>query len=474
MTVPGNRGNRTTISPGSRTAASPLSGFSRITLSAPNTRADVAVPNSVPVAAFLPVLLRQLGQDPEVAVPGHGGWRLCRLDGRQLDLSRSMDANEVRDGDVLVLQPLRAVVDEPLYDDVVELVGKHAIGERWSARERRVAAAVVGGLAALTALAALARLPEHRVLSASICIAVAVVLLLGGLAVSRAAGDLAGGGFVATLAGPYAAVGAALYLSGGWDRNRLLVACAALLLVAAVLPAMVGGYEAVAGGYAVLALFGALAGVVAVADDTGAARPAALVAPLALATTTILPPLALRLARLPRPQLALTAPELADLPGEVDHASTTERVANARALLTGLTSGALAITAVGCIVLGAAHNGWARALAGVLVALVFLRTRLYAARQPVLISVVAAVVACAGVGVWALTTAGVRPLKVAAVVAGVLALGALIVGLTAGRWEASPRQRRLVDMIETLLLISVAPLVLGVWDVYSNIFHLGD
>jgi type VII secretion integral membrane protein EccD len=380
----------------------------------------------------------------------------------------------VRDGDVLVLQPLRAVVDEPLFDDVVELVGRNAVGERWTTRERRAASAVVGGLAALLALAALARMPRHGVLEASICVAVAVVLLLGGLAVSRAAGDLAGGGFVATVAGPFAAVGAALYVSGGWDRDRLLVACAALLLVAAALPAVVGGYEAVAGGYAVVAVFGALGGLLAAVGHTGATRPAALIAPLALATTTMLPPMALRLARLPRPQLALTAPELAELPGEVDQAVTTQRVANARALLTGLTSGALAVTGVGCIALAVSGDTWARSLAGVLVALVFLRTRLYAARQPVMIAVLAATIASLGIGISFLTSSQVRPLAVAAAVAGVVAVGALVVGATAGRWEASPRQRRLVDLLETLMLVAVAPLVLGVWDVYSKIFHLGD
>src|SRR5213078_2135154 len=133
--------------------------------------------------------------------------------------------------------------------------------------------------AALTALVALARLPQHT-MAASICVAAAVVLLLGGLAVSRAAGDLGGGGFVAMLAGPYAAVGAALYVSDGWDRNRLLVACAALLLVAAALPAVVGGFEAVAGGFAVLAVFGAGGGLLSVAGRAGAARAAAVVGAL--------------------------------------------------------------------------------------------------------------------------------------------------------------------------------------------------
>lgn len=454
-------------------APSPLSGFSRITLAAPRTRADVAVPNSVPVAAFLPVLLRQIGQDTEANVPGHGGWRLCRVDGRRLDLTRSMDANEVRDGDVIVLQPLRSVVEDPLFDDVVELVGRDAVGERWTARERRLASAAVGGLGALSVLAALARMPRHGVLEAAICVAVAAVLLLGGFAVSRAAGDLAGGGFVAALAGPFAAVGTALFLGGGWNRDRLILACAALLLVAAVLPALVGGYEAVAGGCAVLAVFGALGGLLSLLGHAGATRAAAIIAPLALATTTVLPPLALRLARLPRPQLALTAPELAELPGEVDQAVTVERVANARNLLTGLTTGALTVCALGSVLLASSGNHWAQGLAGVLVALVFLRARLYAARQPVLIAVAAATVALAGAAVVALTASGVRPLAIVAVAAAAIALVALGVGATAGRWEASPRQRRLVDIGETLLLVSVAPLVLGVWNVYRTIFNLG-
>src|SRR5205809_272423 len=84
----------------------------------------------------------------------------------------------------------------------------------------------------------------------------------------------------------------------------------------------------------------------------------------------------------------------------------------------------------------------------------------------------AAAAASAGVAVWALTRADTRPLAVTAAVAAVVAIGALVAGATAGRWEASPRQRRLADMLETLLLVSVAPLVLGAWDVYSKIFHL--
>jgi len=34
------------------------------------------------------------------------------------------------------------------------------------------------------------------------------------------------------------------------------------------------------------------------------------------------------------------------------------------------------------------------------------------------------------------------------------------------------RMRRLVDVVETLMLVSVAPLILGVWHVYSIVFDL--
>jgi hypothetical protein len=178
------------------------------------------------------------------------------------------------------------------------------------------------------------------------------------------------------------------------------------------------------------------------------------------------------LARLPRPQLALTAPELAELPGEIDQALTEQRVATARELLTGLSSGALAVTAVGAIVLTASGDAWARSLAGVLVALVLLRSRLFAARQPVFVGIAAAVVALIGLAATTIPDATQRELVVTALVSAVVAIGALVVGVTAGRWTASPRQRRLVDVLETLLLVSVAPVVLGVWRVYSTLFHL--
>ncbi|WP_375484678.1 type VII secretion integral membrane protein EccD [uncultured Jatrophihabitans sp.] len=455
------------------TATSPLSGFSRITLSAPTTRADVAVPNSVPVAAILPVLLRHVGQDSAVTVPGRNGWQLLRLDGRALDLAHSMDTNDVRDGDLLILQPADSIVDEPLFDDVVEVISSDAVRERWSLHERRLTAGVLGVAGALVALAALARAPRHGVLVAGICIAAAVLLLLAGLAVSRAAGDLAGGGVVAALAGPFAAVGAPLFVAGPWDRNRLLLACGALLVVAAVLPAVVGGFEAVAGGFAVLAVFGAIGAIITVTGDVSATRAAAVVAPLALALTTTLPALSLRLARLPRPDLASTAAELAELPGEIDQQRTAVRVASARVLLAGLSAGVFGVATVATLVLATSRSMAPQVLAGVLIALIMLRGRLFAARLPVLVSVVAGAAALLGYAAIELLRHDTLPLAVTAAVAGGLGLVALAVGSTAGRWEATPRQRRLLDLLETLLLVAVAPLVLAVWDVYTKIFHLG-
>jgi len=276
-------------------------------------------------------------------------------------------------------------------------------------------------------------------------------------------------GYSETGSGP-----AALFVHGGWDRHRLLLGCAAVLLVAVVLPAFVGGYEPVAGAYGLAAALGALGALIAIVGDATPARAAAITAPVALAVTTILPTVSLRLVRVPRPQLALTAPELAQLPGEVDQARTRQQVAAARSLLTGLSSGALGVAAVGIAVLFAEPTGWSRSLACVLAALMVLRSRLFAARAPVIASVVAtALTLVALLGIALVDTSDERGLLgVLAPVAAVLGIATLTVGATAGRWTASPRMRRLVDIAETLMLVSVAPLILGVWHVYSTVFDL--
>lgn len=453
--------------------APPPGGFCLVTLAAPTTRVDLAVPASVPIAALLPSLLRQAGESNSDGGAAHGGWQLRTTDGTPLDTALTLDAADVRDGDLLLLRPTREEVPTPLYDDLVELIADSGVRDSWRPRQTRFAAAIGGALAVLIALAAVVVDGGDQITGVAALVTAAGLLLVGG-ALSRAVGETPGGTLVAALAAPWAAAGAALVLGGPWGRAHLLLACAAVVVVAAVLPSMVGGGEPVAaalGGAGLLAGVGALVAVLSGGSPAGAA---AVAAALGLAATTILPPLALRLARLPRPNLATTVDELAGLPGAVELDMTSRRVATARRLLTGLLTGCLTVTAVGVGVLLTGNDGaddrWGWALAGVLVALVLLRARLFRDRTQVSIPLFA------GLGATLLGAAEAlivsRPGPLPAVVAAVTAVACLATGAAAGRWSPSPRTQRLVTAAETLLQISVVPLVLGVWDVYGLLMRL--
>lgn len=51
-------------------------------------------------------------------------------------------------------------------------------------------------------------------------------------------------------------------------------------------------------------------------------------------------------------------------------------------------------------------------------------------------------------------------------------LAACVVGLFSGQRTLSPRLARLLDIVETTLLLSVVPLVLAVWGVYTALLEL--
>ncbi|NDI46658.1 type VII secretion integral membrane protein EccD [Goekera deserti] len=475
-----------TVSTSGSTSASTsgaTTGFCRITVATAQTRADLSVPSVVPVVAVMPTVLRFVGQPLDrsgTAGAPHGGWGLRDLDGRALDLSQSLAGNGVRDGDVLVLGPRTDPVDEPLFDDVVELVGADGVRERWSVADRRAAAGAACVAAVLLALAVLATGPRHGVVEAAATVTAGVLLLLGGGALARAAGDVAAGVLAAGLAVPAVGVGAALVPDEPWGANRVLVGLAAALVVAVVVPGVVGGGEPVAAGWGLGLLLAGMSLTVGVLLDAGAVQAAAIAAPLGLAVTTLLPVASLRLAGVQRPRLATSPTELRGLDAAVDVERTRHRVRTARALLVGSSAGALTVTVVGVGVLAADPSAWSLGLVAALLVALVLRARLYSSRAAVGVTVLAAlaaVVVAAGSALlsWgagqAGSTAGLGVLLPALLLLGLLGL---VVGTSAGRTGGTPRGGRLLDLLEFLVLLALPPLVLGVWDVYRTLFHLGS
>ncbi|WP_243422424.1 type VII secretion integral membrane protein EccD [Micromonospora globispora] len=134
-------------------------GLSRITIVAPRTRMDLALPSDVPLADLLPTLLRYAGEDLADEGVRHGGWSLSRLGGQPLDGGRTAAQLGVRDGEVLYFNPRVSAAPEIVFDDVVDAVAT-ATNQRpgtWQVGTTRAFAVLFAG-AALAAGAAAALL----------------------------------------------------------------------------------------------------------------------------------------------------------------------------------------------------------------------------------------------------------------------------------------------------------------------------
>jgi hypothetical protein len=151
------------------------------------------------------------------------------------------------------------------------------------------------------------------------------------------------------------------------------------------------------------------------------------------------------------------------------------QVDRARNLFTGLVAGTYVVVAGGVAVLAAAGQLWTGLLAAVCAVLGLLRARLFKRRGQIAAAVAAtAAVLTAGIVMAALGSAGDTAVLtgVATPALLVVATGAALLGVLAGRRRPDPRWDRLVTVAETMLLLAVVPLVLGVWDVYRQLLDL--
>ncbi|SFD09680.1 hypothetical protein SAMN05421773_109214 [Streptomyces aidingensis] len=151
------------------------------------------------------------------------------------------------------------------------------------------------------------------------------------------------------------------------------------------------------------------------------------------------------------------------------------RIDAARRLLSGMTAGSHLVAAGAALVLFAAAGLWAGVLGGTLTVLMLLRARLFKESAQVATALGAALPAAAGAAVYTVTdragqTAPLLGVTLPAALAIALAAGG--VALAAGRFRASPRLVRALDVLETTLLVAVVPLVLAVWEVYGTLLDL--
>jgi type VII secretion integral membrane protein EccD len=450
-------------------------GLTRLTISAPQRRVDVALPDGVPLAELLPDVLAHVGDGLADDGERHGGWALRRPDGTELPAGESLGGSGVRDGEVLHLVPARQEWPEPEYDDVVEAIaaGARRYSAGWTGSATRVAGVVAAAIPVAIGVWALTRLGPHWTVATAAALGAAVGLVLAGTVAARAYADALTGAALAAYALPYAFAGGLMVLLP--DRPlgapHLLVGAVALALCALVAAVGVAYLLRIFVAAVTAGLLAAPGAVLAeVTSPTGAAAIvlAGLVTGVAAA-----PLIAIRLGRLPMPVIGLPAGGDENRPdGSVppDRARVFAAVARTDEMLTGMLLG-VAATAVAASLPLARDGGVAgRLLVAVAAAAFLLRARLFVTvrqRVPLLAAGLAAAAAVAVAAVLTATPPGGGPGAALGLAAAATVIAAA--GARYARQAPSPYVARAADVLDALCVTAVIPIACAVLGLYGAV-----
>lgn len=429
------------------------SAIVRVSVVHAERRVDLAIPGRLPLLEVLPGVARGLGVlDPTLL---HGGYRLTRSDGSELDPTRGASAQGIDHGEILTLTRGQLVATPRRYDDVVEAVvdATSAHHTAWRPEDAaRTATAVSLTLVALSAIL-LAMQPAGSYLPAVVAGVGTLVLLALSATLCRTGQHGAGLGFGLAAAGfaglagyliaqqqplwgfALAATGLGLIVGGGaalllaTRPGELLLLPVALGLAVAI-PAGVTGITDVdpAGPYAVMiACAGLLAGA--------------------------LPWLTLSSTRI-RVISPATEAEMFDPPPPVDPERVAARVDSGHRLLVALRIAfALAVLVATPVVASASWIGTVLAL--ICGAVLMFQSRQSARRTSVVVLLIGgtAILAVAGLAAI-LSHQDQAPMLLAALL---IATG-LVSGLTLLSTRARMRIATLGDTIEVILLALLLPI----------------
>ncbi|GAA3932800.1 type VII secretion integral membrane protein EccD [Microbacterium soli] len=222
--------------PSQTTAVAP-SQFVRLSVQWESERIDVGVPGGVPVAEVLPALTRRLRMlDSSTA---SAGFRLIRADGSALDPDRTLTAQAVHDGDLLVLEQGATAAAGKRYDDLVEAVADvvEENARPWSAQSSATAATVVASVLLLLGLvpAVWAWVDGGGILTAAGTGAAAVVLLICAIVMDRTGAPSQAAMALALVSSAFAGAAGYTALPTGPGWGLPLVAGGAAVLVFGVI-----------------------------------------------------------------------------------------------------------------------------------------------------------------------------------------------------------------------------------------------
>ncbi len=465
----------------------------RVTVVSPRKRVDLVLPAHVPFADLFPGIALYAGLDRAAVAEAPEGWALQRLGQPPFEPPATPAQAGLADGELVYLRPWRNALPPVVSDDIAdEIAGVHDGPGRWGPADgRRVAlGAAAAALAAGTVILLRSGPPwTGPALTAGL---LAVLLLAAGGATSRAAGDSGAGAVLGYAALPFAFAAGVLAPLRAQPLSQVsavaVLAGFVLLTVAALLAATVVAHGlAVFAGAAVAGGFGAGAAALAwLWPGLTAAGAAGLVVAPALALTPLIPAVAFRLARLPLPPVPASAEDLRDDPpaaagsyrdGDTQPIDLAVRARDADQVVTGMVCGLGLLGGGAAVVLGLSHGGLAPMLTAALACALLLRARMFRGRAQRLWLMIPGF----GALIWlAVTRAGPSPtgpaLSAAVPVLLALVAGAAIVAGT-GIWlpghRPSPFWTRAADITDTVAIISLVPLALGVAGVFGRLHGLG-
>jgi type VII secretion integral membrane protein EccD len=437
----------------------------------------VALPDNALVVELLPHLLRHAGEDLTEADEQEDGWTLRRATGAELEPTRNLSVQGVRDGELLQLVPRRVDWPELAYDDVVEVIasGARRVGRSWgNEATRKCGLAVTSALLAFGLVGILLSGPPWG-LPGGVALGFALVLAVAGLVLSRATGDAVAGAVVAGCAQLYAFVGGLLVaVPSDLPLTRLgaphvLLGSAALVVFGVIGMTSVAAVQRIFTAGIGIGSAGVLGALLCYAGMS-ASGAAAVTVTLAIGLLPGYPLIATWLGKLPIPELPDRPEKILEDQPTPARSGVFAAVARSSELLSGMLLAAAVVGAAGTLVMVVDGSLSGEILALAVAGALLLRGRLFPTPQqrvPLLVSGV--------VGLAVLTVELVRHTDSAGgrllVVLGVAVVVVLVLGatLTYSKRPPSPYLGRLADIVDVLVIMALIPLACAVIGVYHAI-----
>ncbi|WP_241665877.1 type VII secretion integral membrane protein EccD [Prescottella subtropica] len=453
----------------------------RLTVLAPHTQIDLALPGSVPVELLVPGIAdlvrkhsdaNDFDAGQECTEPAR--WVLSRLGTPPLSPALSLHEHGVLDGEVLVFGGLATAPPPPLFDDVMYNVAVADTDHThpWTPRTARLTGCALAVVAAAAGALALLQVDgaAATIVGAVAALLVAVLLVVAGVVVGRVYRDSGAAVTLGAAALPVAFAAGVLAVPGDRGAPHLLLGCVAAGTAAVLALRASGVGHTVFTAAATVSLFGAVAALGGTLTGQTPRTIGALLACAALLGLAASPRVAMLVAKLPLPPVP--APGTAIDPGEdvtdgpdsalPSFASVEARAERARRVLTGLVCATALLTGIGALTAAAPSNdrgiSWpAVALAVASAAVLMFRGRTYTAAQQAVPLVAGGATILVLLGVGAAVTVPGAALGVFAVAA-VAVVAGLVLGIVTPNRSFSPVQRRAAELVDYAAIAAIVPL----------------